>query len=1098
MYCIVFIFYLFIICFTEKLVESEVGIWGKGKTDGQDSFPKELPERSCKRLIRQCSSTDNQEKDAVPQKRIQLSTHEVSSSSSSEGRAHVKDLEDQRQTEADVAEVMADVAFASPLDALKGTKPIQALLAKNLGNKVTLTGHLAQPVSKPGSQNAEDVVPVPSALPCPTSLKTPLQMIYKLPDGHCVPVLQNSPVKIQVQPVLDTKIGDKLMQQVLLLPKNVFIQQNNEKLSRDDAHQAQPDVSGKILMSNVASPISSVGYITAEKTAQLITAFNKGTVHSTTSSSLVVSQPPVTTFACGTTASLCETSKSGAPILAASLPTPVMPSVMSAPARSDFGGVASSTGRTVVASHLVNVSSAPQTDISEAKQELKTVCIRDSQSILVRTRGGNTGLVKVQPSQEQVTPVSNSILTFTPQLQSFLVSRSQTSVSPSFTPSSGLQMSSMSGGRSNVPEINTKSTQVQYPGSRICKTTETSMLSSNFVTTGHPGHWSTVSQAANIVNIPPCNSSRQGGSTINKSTDLKLTESSISVVQPDTTTPSKGELLSGSSLQKVVLFTPPPILPSANAPKISILPTSTSAGTPQKFVFINTQVPTSSSSANVALQTSKPPAPTIIGKTYVKPAESPQIILIPSTMASPIKTSSASIVSQVKDVKIGLTIGQTIVNSTGGMKNVLPINILQNTFGKGDEKTHKDFENFTLTGQNGQMACSNLVRSVPMTKASTACTMMATAKPISAHSSGSDLSKTLPPFSKTLCPSSGGSTVAISTVKTGHLSSSVLLSTTQMAGQAKYTLSSLPIPVTTTCLGESGLLKTPMAAAFQPVGKEVMEKTQYVSEKFPKFLSTNAAKAQVTATPSLIPTLCKSGSVDSSYQALPPLSSTTVTQLKPQLNDYSTHHKLVINTSTPLAPGTQITINGTRLIVPPQGLGVGNHVLLLSTNAKQGLSLVGGGVQTCPNSLLNNATGQLPPLKQNMAPVQTSGQPFKNMYSVTTSKMLPAIQNTTPPYVNMTSTHASPCPVSAVSTCPALTTVPQPRIVPCIPQDSYPPPSNLMQLPTSIPVKEQVLFSLGNSSINSIPTAVVSENNMADSALFGYQSSAPEKQHTVA
>lgn len=254
----------------------------------------------------------------------------------------------------------------------------------------------------------------------------------------------------------------------------------------------------------------------------------------------------------------------------------------------------------------------------------------------------------------------------------------------------------------------------------------------------------------------------------------------------------------------------------------------------------------------------------------------------------------------------------------------------------------------------------------------------------------------------------------------------------------------------------------------------------------------------MTATPSLIPTLCKSGSVDSSYQALPPLSSTTVTQLKPQLNDYSTHHKLVINTSTPLAPGTQITINGTRLIVPPQGLGVGNHVLLLSTNAKQGLSLVGGSVQTCPNSLLNSTTGQLPPLKQNMAPVQTSGQPFKNMYSVTTSKMLPSIQNTTPPYVNMTATHASPCPVSAVSTCPALTTVPQPRIVPCIPQDSYPPPSNLMQLPTSIPVKEQVLFSLGNSSINSIPTSVVSENNMADSALFGYQSSAPEKQHTVA
>lgn len=1072
----------------EILVESEAGICGKSRMDGQDSFIKELPGRSCKRLNRQCSyTTDNQEKDTLPQKRIKLSTCEVSSSSS-EGRVQVKGLEDQRQTEPDVAEVRADVKFASSLDALKGTKPIQALLAKNLGNKVTLTGHLSKPVS----QNAEDPVPVQSSMPCQTSLKTPLQMIYKLPDGHCVPVLQNSPVKIQVQPVLDTKTGDKLMQQVLLLPKNLFIQQKEEKLSRDDAHQAQPDGSGKILMSNVSSPISSVGYITAEKTAQLVTAFNKSTVHSTTCSTLVVSQPPVTTFTCSTTVSPCESSKSSTPILTATLPTSVVPSVMSTPVHSDFGGVASNTGRTAMANRLVNVSSAPQADLSEAKQELKTVCIRDSQSILVRTRGGNTGLVKVQPSQEQITPVSNSILTFTPHLQSFLVSRSKTSVSHNFTPSSGLQTSSVSGGRNNLTEINTKLTQGQYPGSRIGKTTEKSMLASNFATPGHPGHWSTVSQAANIVNLPPCSSSGQGGSTINN-TDLKQTESNVSVVQPDTTTPSKGDLLSGSSLQKVVLITPPPILPSANAPKISILPTSTSAVTPQKFVFINTSsVPTSSSSTNVALQTSKPLAPTIIGKTYVKPAESPQIILIPSTLTSPIKTSSASIVSQVKDVKIGLTIGQTIVNSTSSVKNVLPINILQNTLGKGDENAHKDFavsnvENFTLTGQNGQMASPNLVRTVPMTKASAACTMMATAKPISTYSSGSDLLKTLPPFSKSLCPSSGGSTVALSTVKTGHLSSSVLLSTTQMAGQAKYTLSSLQIPVTTTCLGESGLLKAPMAAAFQPVTKDVMEKPQYVSEKFPKMLSTNAAKAQVTATPSFIPTLCKSGSVDSSYQALPPLSSTTVTQLKPQLNDSSTHHKLVINTSTPLAPGTQITINGTRLIVPPQGLGVGNHVLLLSTNTKQGLSLVGGSVQTCPNSLLNNATGQPPPLKQNMAPVQTSGQPFKNMYSVAPSKMLPSIQNTIP-YVNMTAKHASPGPVSGISTCPALTTVPQPRIVPCIPQGSYPQPS----------IPERVILSVGNSAANPIPTSVVSESNMADSALFGFQSSAPEKQHTVA
>ncbi|KAG9486723.1 hypothetical protein GDO78_006872 [Eleutherodactylus coqui] len=1082
----------------EKLVASEEGTCGKNKMARQDYFAKELPGRSCKRLNRHFGYTDNEESDTFPQKRIKLST---ASSSSSEDLVHVKCLEGQRQTVPNVAERRGNLLCASPLDSLKGNKPIQALLATNLGNKVTLTSHLPQSVSKPVSENT--VPAVPSALPCQTSLKTPLQMIYKLPDGHCVPILQNSPVKIQVQPVIETKPRDKLMQQVLLLPKNLILQQNDEKLPRDDNHHAQLDVSGKILMPNVSPRISSLSYINAEKTAQLVTTFNKSTVHSTTCSTLV-SQPPVTTFACSNVLSACETSKSSAPILTAHLPTSVVPSAIPTPVHSDFGSVASNTGRTVTASHMVNVSSAQQTDISEAKQELKTVCIRDSQSILVRTRGGNTGLVKVQPSQEQVTPVTNSIFTFSPQLNSFLVSRSKTSASPNLTsliPTPGLQASSsVSGARNLLTDMNTKATQVQYPSSRICRTTEKSMLSSN-VTTVHPDR-PIISQAmtniaGNLVNIPSCISTAQGGSTISKTMDLKQTESTISLVQPDTTTPSKGDLLSGSSLHKVVLITPPPILPSTNAPKISML--TTSAVTPQKFVFINTQVPTSSPSTNVALQTSKPATSTIIGKAYVKPAESSQIILLPSTMTSPIKTSSASIVSQVKDVKIGLTIGQTIVNSTSGLKNALPINILQNTLGKGNENNPKDFaisgiENFNLKGQNGQITSSNTVHTVPITRASTACTAMARAKPISTQSNGNDLLKSLPTFSKSLCPSNGGNTVALSTVKTGHLSSSVLLSTTQMTGYVKDTLPSLQIPVTTGCLVEGSHVKT-MAAAYQPVNKELMEKTQHVSEKFPKMFSTNAAKAPAAVTSPLMHMLCKSCSVDS-YQTLPPFSSTTITQLKPQLNDSCTHQKLVINTSTPLAPGTQITINGTRLIVPPQGLGAGSHVLLLSTNTKQGLSLVNSNVQTCQNSLLNSTTVQHPSVKQNVTPVPTLGQPFKTMTSVAASKILPAAQSTTQ-YLNVASKVGPALPVTSVeriSTCPALTTVPQPQIIPCMPQGML--QNNVMQLPKSVPVKEQVILTVGNSSNNPVPA---SESKMAeDHALFVYQSSATEKQHTVA
>lgn len=71
----------------------------------------------------------------------------------------------------------------------------------------------------------------------------------------------------------------------------------------------------------------------------------------------------------------------------------------------------------------------------DAKEELRTVCIRDSQSILVTTRGGNTGVVKVQTSDSGtgVLPAS-PVFTISPQLQAFLVSKSSMLQSVSASP----------------------------------------------------------------------------------------------------------------------------------------------------------------------------------------------------------------------------------------------------------------------------------------------------------------------------------------------------------------------------------------------------------------------------------------------------------------------------------------------------------------------------------------------------------------------------------------------------------------------------------------------------------------------------------------
>lgn len=83
-------------------------------------------------------------------------------------------------------------------------------------------------------------------------------------------------------------------------------------------------------------------------------------------------------------------------------------------------------------------------------------------------------------------------------------------------------------------------------------------------------------------------------------------------------------------------------------------------------------------------------------------------------------------------------------------------------------------------------------------------------------------------------------------------------------------------------------------------------------------------------TPSYSPT----PGVTAIHTATAPSNVTSV--IGSQLSEPCIQQKIVINTSTPLVPGTQIMINGARFIVPPQGLGAGSHVLLISTNPKYG------------------------------------------------------------------------------------------------------------------------------------------------------------------
>lgn len=65
--------------------------------------------------------------------------------------------------------------------------------------------------------------------------------------------------------------------------------------------------------------------------------------------------------------------------------------------------------------------------------------------------------------------------------------------------------------------------------------------------------------------------------------------------------------------------------------------------------------------------------------------------------------------------------------------------------------------------------------------------------------------------------------------------------------------------------------------------------------------------------------------------------SVSATSTSPPFNTSTStlQQRVVINTTTPLAAGTQILLSNARFVVPPQGLGPGTHVLIISSPSTQ-------------------------------------------------------------------------------------------------------------------------------------------------------------------
>uniref|UniRef100_A0A3B4A9L1 Bromo domain-containing protein n=1 Tax=Periophthalmus magnuspinnatus TaxID=409849 RepID=A0A3B4A9L1_9GOBI len=119
---------------------------------------------------------------------------------------------------------------------------------------------------------------------------------------------------------------------------------------------------------------------------------------------------------------------------------------------------------------------------TDSKQELKTVCIRESQSILVTTRGGNTGIVKVQKSTDHTVGFSKGpVITISPQFQALLVSKTSSVFSPNTGQSGSVSTASTGPTVQTGPE--TPSVSLNQEVSKYSSTTKTQGLTGSSVYT---------------------------------------------------------------------------------------------------------------------------------------------------------------------------------------------------------------------------------------------------------------------------------------------------------------------------------------------------------------------------------------------------------------------------------------------------------------------------------------------------------------------------------------------------------------------------------------------------------------------------------------
>ncbi|XP_041089724.1 uncharacterized protein KIAA2026-like [Polyodon spathula] len=842
---------------------------------------------------RQSSSTDDE---LTPKKRPKLSTNEDHAAALAETQlSNLKPAMEPPATE---------TSKALPVFT-KGDKPIQALLAKNVGNKVTLISQL--PVTN--NQTSNKVAVVAREKPLTTGQgpdKNPLKMLYKKPDHSCVPFdllsdRGSGSVKIAMQPILDQKTGEKVLQKVVILPRNLLLHHKHLEM---ETNQNQPSITH--------NKASSGSFFDSFGTVQL-DDLSKIPVQQV----VPLSEEPRTE------------------------PAGISPKPSYLSASSSKFAPDQSSAQTLSSSRAVaaSVSAAETSKSSDSMQELKTVCIRDSQSILVTTRGGNTGIVKVQTSPDHSTSGSlppSPIFTFPPGFKAFLVSKSATSsaAASATTCSATTSPGSTHFGGSSISSLSQVPSSISIPfnramGNSVCQTqpqknmgfgqvplSKSTMSSATLATTTQALSGtlhSIINMAAGSVGAV---STENFGKTSMVVTQAPLAQYATKLLTKRALPQSEDSSVDKTPVQKVILVTSPSIVtPCGSASKFSP-PALAAPFHTQKLMFISPTCATATQS-------------------LISAPKTPEKVAAMDSSTNP--HAAVPTFSQIKDVKIGLNIGQAIVNAAANnLQKVQAINLVPSLAARMTEGPPSHGRQTNISAPGADTGVRTAVSST------------------TANATHNDFSSSVNPG-----PISNRKTVSVSTVKAGHLASSVLI-----AASHQQCVSSVSSPVPTmgspkAAQSRSNHLKT------SPVPYTSSLPQKDVTNGNIQLLRT-AVSSQAVGHPRSPATLCTASfpvctisTPFSQSQSEVPQNVSKPTQIfstpvpAPRavaqsatvnlLSESSVQQKIVINTSTPLAPGTQIVINNTRLIVPPQGLGPGSHVLLISSPGMSPTGNVTGG-----------------------------------------------------------------------------------------------------------------------------------------------------------